>query len=349
LSNPIFINGRFLTQAMTGIQRFSYEICKALICKNVDLIILAPRTIRAEYDLPCRITRFGVFRNILWEQIDLPVFLMKHKNPLLLNLGNTGPVFYPNRIVTVHDLSFYIHPEWFSKSYRIYYRFVTPLVIRFSKKVITVSECSKKEIIARTGIREEKITVVRNAVSGVFRKRQSQGGRVQGRFIFSVSSLDSRKNLGRLVAAYHMAGISDEIKLVLAGRADPIFNIEAPEEILAHSVGYIPDEELSDLYQHAILFVYPSLYEGFGLPPLEAMSLGCPVILSDIPVFREVFGDAAHYVDPLSSVSIRDGIIHVLSDESYRTELIRRGFERASRFNWDSSADNILSMIRDCA
>jgi glycosyltransferase involved in cell wall biosynthesis len=79
------------------------------------------------------------------------------------------------------------------------------------------------------------------------------------------------------------------------------------------------------------------------------MSLGCPVILSDIPVFREVFGDAAHYVDPLSSVSIRDGIIHILSDESYRTELIRRGFERASRFNWDSSADNILSMIRDCA
>ncbi len=346
MSKPIFINGRFLTQDMTGIQRFSYEICKALICRGTDLIILAPKKIRTEYRLKCRMIRFGIFTSILWEQIDLPIFLMKHKNPLLLNFGSPGPFFYPNRIVTVHDLSFIIHPAWFSKSYWLYYRLATPVVTRLSKKVITVSEFSKNEIIRLIGIPEEKITVIHNAVSGAFRKQQSHGAGKQGKYIFSVASLDPRKNLASLVDAYKMAGIDKEIKLVLAGKTNPIFNMDLPGEILTHSVGYVPDDELSALYENATLFVYPSFYEGFGIPPLEAMSLGCPVILSDIPVFREIFGDAAHYVDPLDPTSICKGILLVLSDDPYRMELIRRGLERAKLYNWERSADKIVSIIK---
>jgi glycosyltransferase involved in cell wall biosynthesis len=346
LSKSIFINGRFLTQEMTGIQRFSYEICKALISGGNNLIILAPKTIRTEYRLECRIDRFGIFTGILWEQFDLPVFLLKHKNPLLLNFGSPGPLFYSNRFVTVHDLSFYIYPEWFSKRYRLYYRFATPVFTRLSKKVITVSEFSKNEIISLVGTPEEKITVIRNAVSGAIRKQQSHITGKKERYILSVSSLDPRKNLARLVDAYKMARIDKEIGLVIAGKSDPIFNIELSGELLDHSAGHVTDDELSSLYENATLFVYPSHYEGFGIPPLEAMSLGCPVILSDIPVFREVFGEAAHYVDPLDTKSICDGIVRVLSDEPYRMELIRRGHERSKLYRWERSAEKLASIIK---
>ena len=345
LSKPIFVNGRFLTQEMTGIQRFSYEICKALTEKEPGMIILAPKKIRKEYTLKCRIIRFGIFTGFLWEQVDLPIYLMKHNNPLLLNFGSPGPVFYSNRMVTVHDLSFYIHPSWFSKRYWFYYRFATPVFTRLSKKVITVSEFSRNEIIRLVGIPDEKITVIYNAVSGDIRKQPSQGTGGKGRYILSVASLDPRKNLARLVDAFKMAGIDKEIQLVLAGKSDPIFNMELPGEILAHSAGHIPEDELSALYENATLFVYPSLYEGFGIPPLEAMSLGCPVILSDIPVFREIFGDAAHYVDPLDTGSIRDGILLVLTDEPYRMELIHRGHERVKLYSWERSADKLVSII----
>jgi len=157
--------------------------------------------------------------------------------------------------------------------------------------------------------------------------------------------MDPRKNLARLVEAYNQTGLSNEIKLVLAGRINPIFNMKLPVEIIVRSAGYVPDEELASLYENATLFVYPSLYEGFGLAPLEAMSLGCPVILSDIPVFREIFGDAACYVDPCDTRSISDGILRVLTDETYRNELIRKGLEKARQYSWKRSAEKLAGLI----
>ncbi|MEI6899603.1 MAG: glycosyltransferase family 1 protein [Bacteroidota bacterium] len=345
MSKTIYVNGRFLTQEITGIQRFSYEICKALISKGVGMVILAPKKIRPEYILKCKIVQFGFFSDILWEQIDLPLFLMRQNNPFLFNPGSPGPIFYSNRIVTIHDLSFFIHPEWFSKLYQLYYRFVTPMTARRSKSVVTVSEFSKEEIIRLIGLPEGKITVINNAVSSSVQKGPSVNTTSQDPYIFSVGSLDPRKNIARLVRAYEMAGIGNEIKLILAGRSDPIFNMELSQEIVAYSKGYLPDDEISSFYENATLFVYPSLYEGFGIPPLEAMSMGCPVVLSDIPVFREIFGDAAYYVNPLDSGSIRDGISLVLSDEPLRRELMGRGYERAKMYDWESSADKLASLI----
>ena len=347
MNKHIFINGRFLTQEMTGIQRFSYEITKALIRKGVDVVVLAPRKIRKEYTLNGEVIRFGHFSNLPWEQVDLPLFLRKKGNPLLLNFGSPGPLFYSNRIVTIHDLSFLVHPDWFSKSYRFYYKYATPLAARRSKKIITVSECSKMEIVARLSVSEDKVAVIPNAVSAVFMQKSTGNPLEKGKYILSVGSMDPRKNWQRLADAYKLAGIEKEVKLVVAGKRDAIFNIDLPAGFSNHTKGHVPDEALASLYQHAALFVYPSLYEGFGIPPLEAMSMGCPVILSDIPVFREVFGDAAHYVNPLSAESIRDGIQRVLSDEPYRKELVRKGTERANHYSWEESARRLISLIDD--
>ncbi|HOY31100.1 MAG TPA: glycosyltransferase family 1 protein [Bacteroidales bacterium] len=343
--NKIYINGHFLTQKMTGIQRFSYELCKALTAGGAEVILLAPRKIRKEYQLKCRIIKFGLFSGVLWEQIEFPLYLLTRKKPLLVNFGSPGPLFYKNRIVTVHDITFYFHPEWFSKVYGTYYRLITPVFTRLSKKVITVSEFSKTEIQRWLSIPDEKFVIIHNAVSGTLTNNLSAKALQKGRYILTVASLDPRKNLDTLVKAYENSGIAKDTKLVLAGRSSPLFNMKMSEEILANSVGYVPDNELASLYKNAMAFVYPSLYEGFGIPPLEAMSLGCPVVLSDIPVFREIFGDAACYVDPLSTDSISAGIVKVLSDDAYRKELIRRGYQKALQYSWEKSAQKLSDTI----
>ena len=341
----IYINGHFLTQTMTGIQRFSYEMCKAMIENGNEIIILAPKKIKKEYTLKCRIIQFGLFSGVLWEHIELRLFLLKHKNPLLLNFGSPGPLFYTNRIVTVHDITFHMHPEWFSKAYGTYYRLITPIFTRLSRKVITVSEFSKREIQGWLNISDDKIVVIHNAVSDAIKDSPTNASSKNEKYVLTVASLDPRKNLSRLVAAYELTGIGRETKLVLAGRSSSLFNMNMSKEILASSVGYIPDEALAALYKNAVLFVYPSLYEGFGIPPLEAMLMGCPVILSDIPVFREIFGDAACYVDPLNTASICEGMLKVLKDDSYREDLICKGFEKAKQYSWKKSAEKLADII----
>ncbi|MEI6123987.1 MAG: glycosyltransferase family 1 protein [Bacteroidota bacterium] len=345
MSTPFYINGRFLTQVMTGIQRFSFELCKMLIEQGVDIVILAPRKIRLEYKLNCHIIQFGLFNTILWEQIDLPRFLQKHKKPLLINFGSPGPLCYANRIVTIHDLAIYVHPGGFSRPYYYYYRFVTPVFTRRSKKIITVSEFSKQEIVRLTGVAPEKIVVIHNAVSAAITNSDSAVREIKQPYILSVASMDPRKNLARLVEAYNKLGLASATKLVLAGKMDSIFTMELSHDIVANSLGYVPDEALAVLYKNASVFVYLSIYEGFGIPPLEAMAMGCPVVLSDIAVFREIFGDAACYVDPLNSDSISQAILLVMNNKSYRNQLVARGFERVKLYSWEKSAAKLLALI----
>jgi len=146
-----------------------------------------------------------------------------------------------------------------------------------------------------------------------------------------------------------LSGLDAKYYLVLVGKKDTIFNMQILDEILANCVGYVSDEELASLYSNASLFVYPSIYEGFGIPPLEAMSLGCPVILSDIPVFREIFGDAACYADPGETESISDAMVHVLTHDDYRQQLYERGAERAKLYSWEQSARKLLAIINSSA
>lgn len=332
-------------EQITGIQRFAYELCKALINDGVEITILAPRRIRKEYKLNCRIIKVGFFPGLFWEHIELALFLLLHKNPLLINFGSPGPLFYKNRIVSIHDISFYVNPEWFSWSYSKYYKLITPVFTRLSKKIITVSEFSKNEIANKLNINREKIVVISNAVSKNLKVTTSEINNKKEKYILTVSSLDPRKNLIRLVDAYNISGIKNDVKLIIVGKGSSMFNIKITEDLLNNSIGYVSDEELATLYKNAALFVYPSLYEGFGIPPLEAMSLGCPVVLSDIPVFREIFGDAVHYVDPFNKDSISEGILHVLSDDSYRNNLIQRGHKKALQYDWKRSAEKLAGVI----
>lgn len=339
------INGHFLTQKLTGIQRFSYEITKALIIQDSSIVILSPRKVLNDYQLEGKIIKFGFFSGLIWEQIELPIYLLFHHRPFLLNFGSPGPLFYRNRLVTVHDITFKVHPEWFSWIYSTYYRFITPIYTRFSRKIITVSDFSKRELQNWLKIPNSKIEIVHNAVSKSIVNSLNSTLNKEEKYILTVASIDPRKNMFRLIEAFKLIEKTINVKLIIVGRSSKLFNIKITEDIRSKSIGYVTDKELAFLYQNAECFVYPSLYEGFGIPPLEAMSFNCPVVLSNIPVFNEIYGDAACYIDPYSVESIKNGIERILTDIHYKNKLIQNGIEKSKQYSWEKSAEKLYSII----
>jgi glycosyltransferase involved in cell wall biosynthesis len=320
-------------------------MCNALYLRRAKFEVVAPKKTLEDYQPDFPVTRWGILNGPLWEQFDLPLFLSKQGNPLLLSFSGLGPLFYKKQVITIHDLAFMVNPEWFSKKYYWFYKFCTPVIAGNARKIITVSNCSKSEISKLLCIPSEKIEVIYNSVKFNYTDEITPEKPVEGKYILSVSSIDARKNLARLVEAYNKTGISGDYKLVVAGKTDRVFSKKLTEDIAGISIGYVSDRELVLLYKSASVFVYTSLYEGFGIPVLEAMSFGCPVVISDIPVFREVFRDAGCFVNPNSTTSIQKGILKVLTDHEYRSSLIERGYKCAAKYNLEKSADDLINLI----
>lgn len=340
----IVVNGRFLTQNITGVNRFAIEICKQLKALGVEFKIVVPYWFNGP-DFGLDIIRYGKLRSHFWEQVDLLRFLRAHNSPLLVSFSGLGPVLYTNQIFTIHDLSFLVNPKWFSKPYYLLYATLTPILARKARLIITVSEFSKCEIVKLLNIRSSKIVVVPNAVDHIPTCITSRSNAQE--FILAVSSLDPRKNLIRLVQAYRALNRPD-IKLVLVGMAQSHFNFKIEDDSFGSSVcftGYVSDERLHELYSTAKFFIYPSLYEGFGIPPLEAMKSGAAVICSDIPSLREVCGDAAYYIDPYCVKSLSDGLNVLLNDNILRDRLIEYGGKQVQTYSWRTSAERLITSI----
>ncbi len=349
----IFINSRYLTQKVTGVQRYAIEISKQLKKLRPEIEFVAPKNIihkgLAE-DLNVKI--IGKHTGHLWEQYDLPKYLKKEEGPLLLNSANTAPLFYKKQIITIFDLSFLRNPRWFSKKFYVYYKLLIPKLIKKSMRIITISEFSKKEIVDLLNTPENKIRVIHCGVSeDIITLSGTELHNRYGQYVLAVSSLDPRKNFKNLIHAFNKLNLKDT-KLIIAGSRSEVFaNHELKNLIKENSnvllTGYLSDNELSGLYKNATLFVYPSLYEGFGLPPLEAMACGCPVVVSNAASLPEVCGDAAYYVDPYDIDDIAKGIYEVLTDDKLQQELRQKGLERVKLFNWKESAEKLLSVIKE--
>ncbi len=349
----ICVNARFLTQSITGAQRYAIEISKALKQLIPDLVFLAPKnTIHEELSESFNVRSIGRLSGHFWEQIELPTYLASWGNPLLVNLANTAPLLYKNKIVTIDDLSFLRHPEWFSGKFYLYYSFLVPKIVKNSRQVITISEFSKREIVELLDMPQDKIKVIYPAVPEEFinsEARDNSNSNKYGNYILAVSSLDPRKNFKNLILAFNNLHLTDT-KLVIVGQSQMrVFNDKELRKTVNFDnlvfTGYVSDAQLISLYKNAKLFVYPSFYEGFGLPPLEAMSCGCPVVVSDVASLPEACGDAAYYVDPNKIESIAEGMTKVLSDVNLRQDLIRKGLERVKLFNWQKSAQELLEAL----
>lgn len=344
----IYINGRFLLTRPTGIQRFAYEICRSLIDHGEDVVIICPSSgsIDSSYNLVgMNIVRFGIGSSHFWEQIVLPLFFIFKSNYLLLCLSGIGPVCISKKVMTIHDLSFVENPAWFSRSYYLLYSMLTRLAAKTSKHILTVSEFSKREILRYCSfLTSDDVSVIYNATSlsgkTAYKKDESE------KYFLFVGSFDPRKNLSTLISA--VENIND-VKLKVVGGHHRSFNSELINKDKASNIefwGSVSDEELSALYAKAEALVFPSLYEGFGIPAIEAMSFGCPVLASDIPVMHEVCSDAVVYFDPTSKKSLTDALISVLQmSKEDRQALISKGFDNCSRFSWSKSAELLIFVL----
>ena len=342
----IYINGRFLSQKMTGVNRFAYELCNALSLLDIDFKIIAPKHISSEYDISIfKICYWGVGRSHFWEQISLPMYFLFKKRYLLLNFSGLGSLLLKKQFITIHDMSFWRHPEWFSKYYYYYYKFLNPIVAKKSLHILTVSEFSKKEIIECLGVDNSKVSVIYNAVSSDFIQLRNQSVQYKdSKYILAVSSIEPRKNFSRLLSSIDL--LDSEIKIIVIGSSNNVFcNVSLENSDRVHFLGRVSDDELRLYYSNAALFVYPSLYEGFGLPPLEAMAMGCPTAVSDIKVFNEVFGNATKYFDPSDVDDIAKCINQVLMSKEIQGDLISKGLELVNKYSWQDSAKKLVHII----
>jgi glycosyltransferase involved in cell wall biosynthesis len=300
------------------------------------------------------------FQGHPWEQVSLPLKCRGEKNPLLVSFSGIGPVAYGNKVLTIHDVAFLPHPEWFSRSYATLYRLLFGRSARNSRHIITVSEFSKGEIVRYLDIPEDKITVIPSAVKEGFTPGEVDREllRLKGidrPFILGLGSLEPRKNFRGLLEAYSLlAGKTNrEVDLVIAGGSYQAFrdagldleDVRGPGRVILP--GYLDDREVVNLYRAAELFAFPSLYEGFGLPPLEAMACGTPVLAAGRASIPEVCGDAALYCEPEDPESISSGMSALLEDEELIGDMKKKGKGRASLYSFDETARRVDQLVRE--
>jgi len=342
----IIINARFLTQQITGVQRYAFEICKRLPKEigGKKVIFVSPKiTVSKSLINDIEILPIGKFKGQLWEQIDLPLFLKRNNNPLLVNLVGIAPIFYGNKIMTLYDLAFKHHPEWFSYLFQKSYNLLIPYSIKNSKNIITDSFYVKEDIHTSYNINKDDIHVIYAAPSDKFQPRGSK----REKKILTVSSIDPRKNLKRIIEAFNL--LKGDYELIIVGSKHKTFSgLNLEENLLNERIiftGYLEDDELIELYNRAEIFIYASLFEGFGIPPLEAQACGCPCIVSNTTSLPEVYTDSVEYCDPYSIESIKEKIDLLINDTSKRNQLKDKGYLNVRKYNWDISAKKFENII----
>jgi len=303
-------------------------------------------------------------KKVPWEQVWLPRHLRSLKADLLFSPSYSTPVLSPVKtVVTIHDITYEVNPKWFRPKERLKMRVLTRIAAGRANHIIAVSEATKKDLVNHYGVTPEKISVIHEASgeefvpSSVDEKRIREKYQLKGEFFLFVGSFFSRRNLPVLVEAFQnvVKGNSNaELLLVGQDRSYPPLGLD---KLLAKKslgervkwVEYVPEADLVSLYNLATAFVYPSSYEGFGLPLLEAMACGTPVITGNSSSLPEVVGDSGILVDPENVEALASAMLQVLQNPSLRDNLAKRGMERAKHFSWRKAAKETLEVFRGVA
>ena len=277
-----------------------------------------------------------------WEQLVLP--LAAQGAELIYCPANLGPLLSRRAVVVIHDVAALRHPSWYGRVYSSYQRAVLPRLAQHARRVLTVSEFSRREISACLGVPAGRIAVVPNGVDGRFSpladaERTARALGVTRPYVLVVATRIARKNLGALAEAARRLA-ADGIEIVTAGAGRPYMRSE--DAVPGRALGYVPDEHLPGLYAGARALAMPSLYEAFGLPCLEAMASGTPVVAADRAALPETCGDAALYADPDDPDAFAAALLRAAGPD--RERLAAAGRERAARFSWERAA-----MLTDAA
>ncbi|NUU97737.1 glycosyltransferase family 1 protein [Marinitoga sp. 1138] len=345
----VLINGRFLTQRITGVQRYAYEMLKAFdehldkkeYKAKIQIDVLTPRSYKSNnIELKnIKIKKFGILKGHLWEQIELPLYA-KIKGYILLNLCNTAPILKTDYVV-IHDISFKINPSFFSKSFRVWYLFLMTFIMNNAKKIITPSDFSKKEILKNYKLEKDKIFVIYEGYEHIDRiiednKIMKKLELKEKDFFLAVGSLNPNKNFEFIINIAKK--FKNEKFVIVGGINKKIFSKEKYNFKLDNIIyaGYISDSELKSLYKNCKAFIFPSFYEGFGLPPLEALSCGTNIIVSDTSSLKEIYKDVAEFIDP-KNINTFSKNFKEISDEQ------RKNFLK--KFSWRKNSEIFLNYL----
>jgi len=346
------LNARFLRKGSpTGVHKYTRELLTQLgDFESIDVVALGTKTLPAdlnedEYEtVGGRGPHSGVTAHV-WDQIVLPALATRHDIDVVHAPAGLPPLACPiPTVMTVHDLAPVRHPEWFTSKYALYYRTMIPRAVRHANEIIAVSQFTRDEIQAEYPSVADKTTVVHNGVT------PPSGGEpptpTPGDFFLFVGTMNRRKNLARTVSAYraYRQRSQDPHELIVVGPDRDIFaNENVPNTPGAKRLGYVPEATLGWLYRNATALVFPSLYEGFGFPIVEAMSVGTPVVTSNRGVMKEVSGTAAVLVDPEDVSGIAEGMERAIDDH---TELAEKGKRQAATFDWSKAVARTIDVYR---
>jgi len=330
-ASQVVINGRFLARRITGVERYGREILRYIGNNS-----------RVES------TRRQGLPGHAWEQFVLPIKL--NGNSILWSPANTGPLVIGDQVLTIHDLSPLEHPEWFGESFAAWYRLFLPILARRVRKVFAPSEYVKQKVMRRFGI--ENVTITPNGVDpSVFHPDAKQKEfDLPKCYILFVGSLEPRKNLDHLLRAWNeIRNDYKETWLIIVGVSGNVFrSVNLWHEVeRVRFLGYVEDETLAGLYANATLFVLPSQDEGFGLPVLEAMASGTPVIVSDGGALPEIVDEAGLIFCLSNPVGLNNALKECLSNAKLRSELKEKGLVRARQFSWKTTAELVWKNLNE--
>lgn len=354
----LYVNGKFLSQSTTGVQRYAAGVVEAwdndLDSGRIDpsaysMRLIVPKTDR---EIP-QFKRIAVVRSIsggkFWEQVELP---LRCAGGLLFSPYAAAPILKTRQIVTIHDAGVAATPEQYSLLFRGYYAVVYRALGKSCKAVITVSNFSKRELHKYFLIPLEKLIVIPPGCDHLLEVSPNpditnQFDLEPGKFILGVSSQSPIKNFDGLASAWKLLGRRG-LKLAIAGKTNNrVFGYGATVlDSQVACLGYVSDGELRNLYENASAFVYPSFYEGFGIPPLEAMTCGCPVVVARSSALPESCGDAALYCDPSNPEDIAEKVGSLLDNPTLVEQMRSLGRLRAAQFTNQAAASQLWSEIQ---
>ncbi len=353
-SKNILINGRFLSQSMTGVQRYAHEVTSELnkisSDGHADITVCIPANVTG-----AGIYNYFKFRKshflsgYAWEQAILPFIV---KGPLL-NLCNLAPIFLTKQIVCIHDANVFIAPQSYSRNFRAFYSTILPLIAKRSQVITTVSQFSASQISRYFNISPAKISILPNGHEHVFKWSAKRSGLFEKAadfrpYILLLGSKAKHKNMSLI---FGLAKKLDEMGLDIrvTGSASSIFSDMSLDSSFNHknivSMGHVSDDDLAVLFSNAVCLAFPSITEGFGIPIVEAMALGCPVISSNTASMPEVCGDAALLAAPDASELWLKHIHTLHTSSELRFQCIERGYQQVKKFTWKETAVGYLELV----
>ena len=330
----LIINGRFLTQQPSGVQNYAIGILTNLQKAKLDIEVVIPRDNRIKSGAYTKAIGWG--KGFIWEQLFLPLYVKKQKGSILINFCNSAPLFIKNQIVTIHDLAFKRDKgNWFNPLFRMWYNFLIPKICKRSMLIFTVSQFSKNEILNNYRVSEKKIRIIPNGLPEItFNAVPS----INGKYVLITGANNPRKNAGWVVNNINVIK-QKGYKLVVLSEGSVIFNNvelkESEDVILFKDVSF---QVYHSLLKNAEALLFPSLYEGFGIPILESLCIGVPVIASNLEVFKESFGNLPIYFELNNTESFAKAI-NEIREKHISEEMI---VDLKNKFNFEKSVKILI-------